>query len=390
AYSCRYSDDVILVYDGKDSQSPLIAQLCNRETFVQIISSGPDLYIQFKTGSAQPIYNGFKASYLFESNQTNLHLMSSQSTTTISPIKIENIQIPQMEPVEDLLHKDETTESSRKFLRGFGLSIAGEPIRGGFSRVYKANSRDSRPFAVKVVNVRQNDKQFVDQEMKISKEVNHPNIMRTYRTYRLYNRFAVMISDFADGGDLVGLLDSNLYLSERHIRALFSQIVSAVVYLHDIGVAHRDIKPDNVLIDRGVAKLCDFGYAYRPFDRFGRPVLCRKACGTLDYQSPEQFVCLLKGTAFDPFVSDCYSLGALLFMMTLRQFPFDCQHLNIDSNKQIRMHLKKQMQFSARLNRILRDNRDVLSILKQLMTPDVDIRIRSSQILCHPWFMKQI
>ena len=95
AYSCRYSDDVILVYDGKDAQSPLIAQLCNRESFVQIISTGPDLYIQFKTGSAQPLYNGFKASYLFETNETSLHSLSAVTTSTISPVKIESIQIPQ-------------------------------------------------------------------------------------------------------------------------------------------------------------------------------------------------------------------------------------------------------------------------------------------------------
>ncbi|CAG2182608.1 unnamed protein product, partial [Oppiella nova] len=87
--------------------------LCNRESFVQIISTGPDLYIQFKTGSAQPLYNGFKASYLFETNETSLHSLSAVTTSTISPVKIESIQIPQTEPVEDLLHKDETTESSR-------------------------------------------------------------------------------------------------------------------------------------------------------------------------------------------------------------------------------------------------------------------------------------
>lgn len=94
-YSCRYSEDVILVYDGRDSKSPLIAQLCNRESFVQIISSGPDLYIEFKTGSSPPIYNGFKASYRFESNQTNIQLMPPITTSTVAPVGKEIAQIPQ-------------------------------------------------------------------------------------------------------------------------------------------------------------------------------------------------------------------------------------------------------------------------------------------------------
>ena len=93
-YSCRYSEDVILVYDGKDSMSPLIAQLCNRQSFVQIISSGPDLYIQFKTGSSPTIYDGFKASYRFESNQTNSQPMSPITTSTITPDGKESAQIP--------------------------------------------------------------------------------------------------------------------------------------------------------------------------------------------------------------------------------------------------------------------------------------------------------
>ncbi len=94
ARSCRYSPDVILVYDGRDEKSPLIAQLCNQESYVQIISSGPDLYIEFKSGSSPPAYNGFKASYVFESNQTYFHSRSSLTTSTLSPKEKENVQIP--------------------------------------------------------------------------------------------------------------------------------------------------------------------------------------------------------------------------------------------------------------------------------------------------------
>ena len=84
---------MILVYDGRDDKSPLIAQLCNQESYVQIISSGLDLYIEFKSGSTPPQYNGFKASYVFESNQIN-HLRSSLTTTTLSPLKKGKVQIP--------------------------------------------------------------------------------------------------------------------------------------------------------------------------------------------------------------------------------------------------------------------------------------------------------
>lgn len=86
----------------------------------------------------------------------------------------------------------------------------------------------------------------------------------------------LQVMEYVEGGDVASLLirhrreTNELGLSEAHARFYVAEVLLALMYLHERRITHRDVKPDNMLIDRnGHIKLTDFGFAYVPIDYRG-------------------------------------------------------------------------------------------------------------------------
>ena len=145
-----------------------------------------------------------------------------------------------------------------------------------------------------------------DQEAKLVEDLMHPNIV-SFRGHFLAYCTRFLVLDLCDGSDLFRLLRTRGPLREATVRAILGQIAEGLLYAHESGVVHRDLKPGNVLVDRsGRVKLTDFGLS----KLLASEVLEGKAVGTPSYMPPEQFRTENVGPE-----CDWYALGCLICEM---------------------------------------------------------------------------
>jgi serine/threonine protein kinase len=166
--------------------------------------------------------------------------------------------------------------------------------KGAFATVYKlATALDGEPLAAKELEKRRFMKngqldQRLDNEMRIMKELRHPNIVQ-YIDYQDVGRHLYIIMEYVPCGDLQGYLSTKGNLPEHSAKLMARQILSSLAYLHKKKITHRDIKPDNILIaceDPFTVKLSDFGLSKVVKNN---ETFLKTFCGTLLYCAPEVF-----------------------------------------------------------------------------------------------------
>lgn len=191
--------------------------------------------------------------------------------------------------------------------------------------------------------------------------------------------FLYLVMEYFPGGDLSTLdLDGN-GLEESQVRFYAAEIVMALCELHDLGYAHRDVKPGNVMIrEDGHVKLTDFGSAGK-FDGNGK-VWSKSSVGTPDYVSPEALLAQesRKGASYGV-ECDWWGLGVLIYEMLVGEPPFFAPSLvqtysNI-SNHQKHLKLKSNTRLSPQ----------AVSLLEGLLC-DASSRLSADKIKSHPFF----
>lgn len=193
---------------------------------------------------------------------------------------------------------------------------------GGTSVVYKAvRLEDHALVAIKVLREELSENaQQVERFLRESKTLNnlsHPNIVNILDMGQMQNGKDYIVMEYIDGMTLKEYIQQNKYLNFDRIVELAEQMCEALGYAHDHGVIHRDIKPQNILLDKeGVARIADFGTA-RIVDQNTLTMAGRDVVGSVHYISPEQ----AKGGIIDS-RSDLYSFGITLFEMATGMLPF--------------------------------------------------------------------
>ncbi|XP_051056510.1 sperm motility kinase-like [Phodopus roborovskii] len=152
-------------------------------------------------------------------------------------------------------------------------------------------------------------------EVEILQSLEHRNIVRFFHAIDTVN-MTYVVMEYVPGKNLEMFLRKVAYLTEDEARPIFQQMVTAVHFLHQRLIAHRDIKLENILIDRaGNVKLCDFGLAIQ----LKEGQMLKKGCGSLHYMAPE----ILAGKPYDGLAVDMWSLGVVLYVLVTGQFPYE-------------------------------------------------------------------
>ena len=119
------------------------------------------------------------------------------------------------------------------------------------------------------------------------------------------------------GDELYNYLLHNGPLPPEKVQKIFTQLVGAVAYVHNLSCVHRDLKLENILLDKNEnVKLCDFGFT-REYE--GKASYLQTFCGTVCYSAPE----MLKGEKYAGEKVDVWSLGIILYALLTGELPFD-------------------------------------------------------------------
>ena len=190
--------------------------------------------------------------------------------------------------------------------------VEAEIGRGGASRVFRATAADGTPVALKVLRPELTVTVTADRflrEIQIVQRLDHPHISRIIDSGQ--SEWLIYYAmPFIPGPSLQQVLRQRGTVAAEDVNRLARDLLGAIGHAHERGIVHRDVKPDNVMIDRHGAVLVDFGIA-RAVELAGTDRLTKSgmAVGTSRYMSPEQ---MMGATIMDP-RSDLYSLGCVLF-----------------------------------------------------------------------------
>lgn len=223
--------------------------------------------------------------------------------------------------------------------------------RGGMADVYLATDAIlGRQVAVKVLDARHaSDAEFVKrfhQEARAAAGLSNSHIVAIHdRGATDDSHYIVM--EYIEGRTLSALLAEKGPLAPEQAIAIALDVLDALAAAHERGIIHRDVKPQNIIIDQqGRVKVADFGIA-RTIELTTRVTTAGSILGTAHYLSPEQAAGIEA-----VYGSDLYSLGVVLFEMLTGQVPFDGENLVAVMHK----HLNQQPPSPRQLNPSIPEN----------------------------------
>eukprot|EP00540_Astrosyne_radiata_P009950 CAMPEP_0116868594 /NCGR_PEP_ID=MMETSP0418-20121206/27283_1 /TAXON_ID=1158023 /ORGANISM="Astrosyne radiata, Strain 13vi08-1A" /LENGTH=694 /DNA_ID=CAMNT_0004504581 /DNA_START=140 /DNA_END=2224 /DNA_ORIENTATION=- len=232
-----------------------------------------------------------------------------------------------------------------------------------------------------------------DALLRIYDNGGHPNISGLRDMYEDYSHF-YLILDLVSGGEMFEHLINYGAYSEADAARLVFEVVSALAFLHGVGVVHADLKPENLLLCSknrrdGTIKMIDFGcsvvYDLRDDEAPDGGELAHAnrnpgpSTGTTAYWPPERFK---PGNTANP-AMDMWSVGVILYIMLTGVHPFDLSGTSSDEEIEERIVENPHPLFGQGLTDHL--SASAVDVIERLMDPDPNERITAYQLLQHPW-----
>lgn len=262
-------------------------------------------------------------------------------------------------------------------LRRVGKYEVGRTIgEGTFAKVkFAQNTETGESVAMKVLDRSSILKhKMVDQikrEISIMKLVRHPNVVRLHEVLASRKKIFIIL-EFITGGELFDKIIRHGRLGEADARKYFQQLIDGVYFCHSKGVYHRDLKPENLLLDsEGNLKISDFGLSAWPAQGVS---LLRTTCGTPNYVAPE----VLSHKGYDGALADTWSCGVILYVLLAGYLPFDEVDLTTLYGKIESAEYSFPAVFPS----------SAKSLIRRILDPNPDTRIRIEDIRNDEWFKK--
>jgi len=244
---------------------------------------------------------------------------------------------------------------------------------GIFGEVFKATSNNGCVAVKRLdkLSLRYNKKR-VQNEIKAGKLLTHHQGVAKMIHHMEKFRHTYIILEFIGGPTLIEFMEERNFepVEESFGKDIFSQLVSAIQFCHSKGLAHRDIKLDNLLLDKfGKVKLIDFGLC----EPEANHKICRDSVGSLEYCAPE----VLQGKPHNGMKADVWSCGVVLFAILFGEFPFSSE----ERRKQqggvlVPLDLTEEDYFEH--------SAAVLDLLPKMLCP-YDTRISIDEVATHKW-----
>lgn len=230
--------------------------------------------------------------------------------------------------------------------------------------------------AVKIVPkkaalLREYVKKAVRREAMLLQKLEHPNIIRLYEIMETENSYYLVL-ELAEAGDFIKYMSEKKKLSERECQKFIRQIASAVDHMHTSNITHRDLKLENLLLDReNNIKIIDFGLS----NVFYGDSSLNTQCGSPVYAAPEIFCNRKYGPAVD-----IWSMGICMYAMLTGKLPF----LPDPPNNLTLLHTL--ILRGAHIPDSLTDS--CANLLSRMLAVDYHYRITIEELLTHSWIME--
>ncbi|CAI5731857.1 unnamed protein product [Hyaloperonospora brassicae] len=207
----------------------------------------------------------------------------------------------------------------------------------------------------------------------------HRNVVQSYFHF-VQDRSLYLVNELCTGGDLHAFvaerLDAATFLDEHEVLPLMQQVLAGVHYLHaTLGVAHRDLSLENVLLSRGVCKITDFGLSTD----------ARRLCdggqvGKEFYMAPE----VVAGDRYDPTLADVWSLGIVWFVLLTGSPLLSLASPSVKGFKALAQcgvgAVIRSWGYADRISR------DTIAVLEKMLEVDPQQRMSLDQVLAYPMF----
>lgn len=237
------------------------------------------------------------------------------------------------------------------------------------------NKDKNQKFAIKSMQIDTilSELQLIENELDILRLVDHPNIIKHYETYN-DGKYLHLVTELCTGGELFERILKKGKFSEGEAAKIMEKILSAISFLHNLGICHRDLKPENFVFSStdldSEIKIIDFGLS----TKFVKEKHMSGIVGTPYYVAPE----VLEGVYTN--ACDVWSVGVILYIMLNGKPPFSGE----TSSEILGKVARAPVFFPEKAwHNVSHDAKD---LLLKMLEKDPQTRFTAKQCLDHPWF----